>query len=263
MNILFKAKNGWSLTKRELLFSFLLIAIFVVIDIYLYEVIESYISSKNMDYISAVWVQDNETFKNRLYTDERHAIVYGEYEALDPVSFHDLELSDLPTIHKGDYAAVKVVKQHYTRHTRVETYYVNGKPHTRIKTYYSWDTIYSRDLSCKKVSFCGIEFPYETFIVNSYEKLDRIKKGNDRWIYYIEQPKASGLTFLKIENNEIGNNNRIYTEYKNTKEDFELFVEDFTIGDVYKYIFCIIIVLLQLVLIYLFFVNENKWLNDL
>lgn len=263
MNILFKSENGWSLTKRELLFSFLLIAIFVVIDIYLYEVIESSINSSNMNYVSAVWVQDNETFKNRLYTDDRNAIVYGEYNVLDPVSFYDLELTDLPVIPEGEYAAVRVVKQHYTKHTRIETYYVNGKAHTRLRTYYSWDKKYDRDLSCKKVSFCNIEFPYETFIVNSYEELDKITEGHDRWIYYIEKPKASGLTFLKIENNDIGSNNKIYTEYNNTKEDFELFIENFTISEVYKYVFCIALVLIQVGLIYLFFVNENNWLNDL
>ena len=131
--------GSWEMTVREIIFGILLFAIYIIGGLCIYEKIDRAIENHNIKYTAAVWVTDDNTFKNRVYTDSRDAFVYGDWSSIGSVSFAGLRGLDKPA---GQYSFVSCEKEHYTRHTRqvAHTTTVNGKTHTTYKTevYYTW-----------------------------------------------------------------------------------------------------------------------------
>ena len=83
MNYKYRSKvllsfGSWEITVRELIFGILLFAIYIIGGLCIYEKIDRTIEDHNIKYTAAVWVTDDETFKNRVYTHSLDDIVYAD-----------------------------------------------------------------------------------------------------------------------------------------------------------------------------------------
>lgn len=77
--------------------------------------------------------------------------VYGTLEALDPVSYPEID---------GSYMYVEKIKKLYTMHTRTVAHMdANGNTTYTIETYWSWDYAGEESKAASTVSFCEATFP--------------------------------------------------------------------------------------------------------
>lgn len=254
----------WEMTAREVIFGLLLFAIYIIGGLCIYEKIDRKIEDHNAKYNSAVWVTDDETFANRIYSDSRDAFVYGDWSSVGYVTFNDIQSPEKPA---GQYSWVKCEKEHYTRHTRrvAHTRTVNGKSSTYYTTevYYTWDHVWTHFTNVAKIKFAGLIFPYGTVEptgIGVY--LGTNTHGNDRYVYHAEKTEASGIAFTHIEDNGI-QRCTLYTQYKNTPEDFQAFLDRELMGNAARYAFWITFILLGLFGVIMFCYLDNDWLNNL
>ena len=264
--------GDWEMTTREIIFGLLLFAIYIIGGFCIYEVIDRKIENHNAKYNAAVWVTNNDTFKNRLYSDSRDAFIYGEWNSVGYVIFEDLkkQTDRIPSnvkLPEGKFAYVSIKKEHYTRHTRIvaHTTTVNGKTQTVYKTevYYTWDFVWGEENNVKQIKFAGVVFQYGTVKPNkTYKYLGTDTHWNDRYIFDAELTDASGIAFTHIEDNKI-EKCTLHQEYSNTSEDFKKFIDDKLMGNGLRYAFWIVFVLVGVFGVVVFCVLDNDWLNDI
>lgn len=143
------------ITKREVIASFAIVAVMLVLGFILGDKIQDRQNDKNAEYYKAVHIDSAELFQYGMDTNVGNAFIYGDLNAIDTVTFDEIG---------GEYMYVEKVEEHYNRHTRVvtRTRTVNGKTQTYTETevYYSWDYHDSWDKHSKNISFCGIDFDY-------------------------------------------------------------------------------------------------------
>lgn len=254
----------WEMTAREIIFGILLFAIYIIGGLCIYEKIDRAIEDHNIKYTAAVWVTDDDTFKNRVYTDSRDAFVYGDWSSVGSVSFASLRGPDKPA---GSYSYVQCEKEHYTRHTRrvAHTHTVNGKTHTTYTTevYYTWDHVWTDSNHVSSIKFASLTFPYGTVEptgIGIY--LGTKTYGSDRYIYKAEGTSASGIAFTHIEDGGISRCT-LYTNYKNTPEDFQAYLDRELMGNAARYAFWITFIILGIAGVILFCYLDNDWLNEL
>lgn len=262
--------GNWEMTTREIIFGLLLFAIYIIGGFCIYEVIDRKIENHNAKYNAAVWVIDDDTFKNRLYSDSRDAFVYGKWNSVGYVVFEDLkkQTDRIPSNVKfpeGKFAYVSIKKEHYTRHLRTvtKTITVNGKTKTVTEQipYYTWDFMWGEENNVKQIKFAGVTFPYGTVNPNKVHKyLGTDTHGNDRYIFDAELTEASGIAFTHIEDNKI-EKCTLHQEYSNTSEDFKKFLDDRLMGNGLRYAFWIVFVLVGVFGVVVFCVLDNDWLN--
>ena len=257
----------WEITAREVIFGLLFFAIYIIGGLCIYEKIDRKIEDHNAKYNSAVWVTDDETFANRIYSDSRDAFIYGDWSSVGYVTFDSLDVPSYVRKPSGQYSYVSITKERYTRHTRVVPYtnYVNGKTYTTYKTevYYTWDPAWTKRNSVSEIKFAGLVFPYgavEPTDIDVYLETDT--HGSDRYVYHAEKTEASGITFTHIEDNGI-QKCILHTQYKNTPEDFQAFLDKELMGNAARYAFWITFIVLGLLGVIIFCYLDNDWLNNL
>lgn len=259
--------GSWEMTLREVIFGLLLFAIYIIGGLCIYEKIDRKIEDHNAKYNSAVWVTDDETFKNRIFSDSRDAFIYGDWSSIGYVTFDSLDVPSYVKKPAGQYSYVSIEKEHYTRHTRrvPHTHYVNGKAHTTYTTevYYTWDHVWTERNNVAKIKFAGLTFPYGTVEPNQiYRYLGTDTHGSDRFVCKAEVTEASGIAFTHIEDGGILKCT-LHQEYKNTPEDFQSFLDRELMGNAARYAFWIIFVSLGLFGVIMFCYLDNDWLNNL
>lgn len=259
--------GSWEMTLREVIFGLLLFAIYIIGGLCIYEKIDRKIEDHNAKFNSAVWVTNDETFKNRIYSDSRDAFIYGDWSSIGYVTFDSLDVPSSVKKPSGQYSYVSIEKEHYTRHTRQvpHTHYVNGKARTTYTTevYYTWDHVWTRRNSVDKIKFAGLIFPYGTVEPNQiYRYLGTDTHGSDRYVCKAEITEASGIAFTHIEDNGILKCT-LHQEYKNTPEDFQAFLDRELMGNAGRYIFWITFISLGLFGVIMFCYLDNDWLNNL
>jgi hypothetical protein len=241
------------ITKREILGSISIIAIMVMIGLWISGNISEAQMDQNEIYNKAVKIETTEMFEYGMRTNVGNAFVYGQLEAIDPVSYPDIE---------GEYMYVEKVTEKYTRHTRTvtKTRTVNGKTetYTDTETYWSWDRIDSEDKKVKQVKFLGVMFNINKFRIPGSTYIDTIKGGyHIRYKYYGVKAKHTGTIFTELKDNTITNKSELH-KGMTIDETVEYLQSD---GDVL--IFWIFMWLpLTGGLVYWFYQNENKWLED-
>lgn len=270
--VFFQIGYDGEFTLREIFFGIGLVSILSIVGVLIYQKIDSWIEENNAKYLSAVWTTDDETFQNRLKTDSRDAFSFGKWYVIDPVTYDDWEKASGKELRKkptGRYAELRAVKEHWTRHTRVVTYTttVNGKPvtRTRTETYYTWDVVYSKTVSATKVNFCGVDFSYNTIKPDEdFHSLSDCfwSNGFDRWLVYAKGTEAEGIAFVTFNNGHIENSALIQTEYKNTPNDFQKYLNRNLIGNAPRIIFWVVMSIIMIVGFILFGMAENEWLNN-
>lgn len=237
------------ITKREIIASISIIAIMLILGVIISGKISEKIMDSNEIYNKAIKIEDEELFRYGMRTSIGNAFVYGELEVMDPVTYPEIN---------GEYSYIEKVKEEYTMHTRTVTYTDSkGKTKTKTETYWTWDKVGSESVSSEKVKFLGIEFNFTQFLNLEDNYIDTIKESSDiRYKYYGSPAKSMGTIFTTLQNNNIGNDNRIY-ENMSIEETYEYLKE----GIGLLFLFWFAWILLIIVIVYGFYYLDNDWLN--
>ncbi len=236
------------ITKREIIFSSIIIGVMLIIGLVLSDKISDSIVDRNEVYNKAIHIEDNELFEYGMRTNVGNSFVYGDLIAVDPVSYPELE---------GEYLYVEKVKERYTQHTRTVTYKCGKTTCSRVETYWTWDRVGSEEKKSDKVTFLGVEFDFNQFLVPSDEHLTTIKESSHvRYKYYVVPTTVTGTIFTDLRDKNIGGNVSIY--------------ENMTIEEAYDYLitgewgllwlFWILWIIATGGAVYGFYYLENEWL---
>lgn len=178
--------------------------------------ISDHIQSNNEKYTTAVQIEDKEQFEYAMKTNFGNALVYGDFKAVDPVTYPELG---------GSYLFVRKTEENYRRHTRQvsHTKTVNGKTKTYYTTevYYSWDYAGDEEIYSDKITFLGNEFEIKKFNL-PYGQRTELKDGsyyykpytNTR--YYYETLPASFMATIhtNLMEGDIEDNIEMFTNEK-------------------------------------------------
>lgn len=235
--------------KREVIASISIIAVMLIIGVIIHGSISEKIMDSNEKYNKAIKVEDEELFKYGMRTSSGNAFVYGELEVLDSVTYPEVG---------GEYSYIEKVKEEYTMHTRTVTYTdSNGKTQTETETYWTWDEVGSESIRSKKVKFLGVEFDYAQFLNLDSGYIDTIKESSHiRYKYYGSPIKATGTIFTTLQNNNIGNEIKLY-EDMNITETYKYLEE----GNGLLFLFWFIWIIVTTGIVYGFYYLDNEWLN--
>lgn len=240
------------ITKREVLFSVVIICAMLIIGIIISGNINDNVMEKQQEYITALQINDDkDLFEYGMRTNVGNAFVYGELKAVDTVTFDEIG---------GEYSYVEKVKEKYTRHTRTvtKTRTVNGKTQTYTETevYWTWDRVDRWDKHSEKLTFLDVEFDYGTINFPSSDYICTIKESNRiRYKYYGDPIYSIGTIYTNLKDGTIPKS----TMYHNCtiEEALEIKTSDF--GIVF---FWICWVFLTGGVVYGFYYIDNWWLED-
>ena len=244
--------NKFKITKREVLFSIVIISIMLVIGLIIHGNINESLMLKYQKYNTALQIEDNkDIFTYGMSTNVGNAFIHGELKAIDTVTYPEID---------GEYSYVKKIKERYTKHTRyvTKTKKVNGKTVTyrEKETYWTWDEIDRWSQHCEKISFLDVEFEYGK-IDFPYEKyITTIKESSKiRYVYYGTGTEYVGTLYATLTDDTIENTNfHVNKSIDETIEHLESVWE--------LILFWIIWIPLTCGLVFGFYYLDNKWLED-
>lgn len=207
--------NNFEITKREILGSIIIGAALLIIGFFISTVINEHQMDQNEKYNKAVKIDDSEMFEYGMRTNVGNAFVYGNLEAVDPVTYTEIG---------GEYMYIKKEKERYTRHCRVVRYKSGETYHTRTEYYWTWDYVDHESKKSKKVNFCGNTFSIKKIDIPSSDKIKTIKKSSRiRYVYYGVPAKCIGTIFTELKNGTIADNNVFYKDMtiEETNNEFQ------------------------------------------
>lgn len=239
-------------TKREVIFSIVIVSVMLIFGIMLSDKINDSLMNKYEQYNTALQIQDDaELFKYGMRTNVGNAFVHGDLAAVGSVSYPDVE---------GQYGSMTKVTERYTMHTRTvtKTRTVNGKTqtYTEIEHYWTWDAINREHIHVNAITFLGVEFPYGKIDYFPENHIDTIKLSHDlRDVYYGSDLSYTGTIYTVLTDNTISNTtfyaNRTIEETIDSLEvKWQLIV------------FWVVWVLLIGGSVYGFYYIDNRWLED-
>ena len=239
------------ITKRELIASVSIIAVLLLIGTLVSGEISDSMLDKNEIYNKALKIESQELFLYGMRTNVGNAFVYGEYCAVDTVTYPEIG---------GGFMYIEKVKERYTMHTRTVTHTrtVNGhtQTYTTTENYWTWDRVWSEDLHCNKVSFCGVIFDANKIKTPEANYIDTIRESSSvRYKYYGTPTEFVGTIFTVLRDGTISNKSPFYNN-KTIPETVDSLEESFPL-----WIFWIVWVILMGFCIYGFFYLKNKWLE--
>lgn len=250
--------GDFEITKREILASFSIIAVMVLIGLLISTKISEHELDQNEKYNKAVKIDSQEMFQYGLDTNVGNAFVYGDLEAVDTVTYTEIG---------GEYIFVKKIEERYERHEREVTKEDSkGNKYTEVEEYYEWDTEDSESMHVNEIQFCGIIFPYSKFDLPGPSYIDTLygdkvyswKSGEYvkvRFVYYGTNTNFTGTIFTDLRDKTISDNTPFYNNS--------------TIDETIKHlesgggliIFWICWILLIGAAVFGFFYLDNKWLE--
>jgi hypothetical protein len=243
----------WSVTLREVLFSIFLFGVLMLIGSLISGYIKSYAHNKHLVYKQAMQIRNNpDEFKWAMATDVGHVFVEGQLKSIGTVTHPKLNIG------VAEYSAVY---QHYNMHTRtvVRTRTDSkGRTHsyTTTETYWSWDTYKRKHENVTNVVFSGVEFGYKKFILDDYYKCKTVDNGyRDRIVFNYIPSELHGSFFGEIKHKTLNGRitligislDNLYKHYTTTHLNV---------------IFWIFWIVISIALMILFYIFENKWLED-
>lgn len=184
-------------TKREILFSIIIVAVMLMIGFGISDRINDSIMDANRKYDTALQIEnDTDLFQHSMDTDIGYAFVHGDLEAVDTISYPEIE---------GEYSYVRKVKERYTEHEREVTKTDSkGKKYTETETYWTWDKVGSESIHCKNISFAGVQFKYGEIEIPGSEYITTIKESSKiRYKYYGCDTKYTGTLFANLKDDTI------------------------------------------------------------
>lgn len=240
------------ITKREVLFSIVIICVMLVIGLIISDKINDSILEQNQKYNTALQInEDADLFRYGMRTNVGNAFVYGDLTAVDPVSYPEIE---------GSYGSVTKVTERYTMHTRTvtKTRTVNGKTqsYTEIEHYWQWDKINSNHIHASTITFLGVEFPYGTIDGFHESYITTVNTGYHlRDKYYGSEVSYNGTLFTVLGDGTISQ--PIF--YNNSSIETTLNYLTNSHAVVFFWIFWMLLICGA---IYGFLYLDNKWLED-
>lgn len=263
------------ITKRELLFSIIIIIIMLIIGVFISNYMVNEILEENSNYYKAVKINDDNQFKYALDTSVGNILAYGTVKALNPVTMPEIT---------GEWMYLKKITEQYTQKVRIVTKTgANGKTYTKTEIYYEWDAIHSDHLESNQFEFMGVVFDNELnglpMINIDLEQFSTDNKNIYNNCIYTKSPflvnagtiryKFAGVQTSFPATLEVKANNgtlssftggKALNVYPNKNTDAlieELGKKEKLIND----IFWIIWVILITVIVVFFYYKENNWLE--
>lgn len=243
----------WNITLRELVFSILLVGIMMFIGFLISNKIRENANNRILTYRQAMSINDDDLFKHALNTDAGNAFVNGKLIALEPISHPHVE---------GKYLHIHIATQKYTKHTEhYTTTDSKGKVHHHTRSYWTWDTIRNEYFNSENVSYCGVMFPFDKFDYGCVDVNTTIyKKGflsDKREVIRTMPIEFNATTFCKFFNGEMVGKNIMLIP--------NIGIEDYRnrlMKNHWNLAFWMSWTLLTAFLVFLFYVHENQWLED-
>ena len=236
--------NDFTITKREILVSIIIVLLMLVFGFIIHEKISDSIFDAQQQYNTALQINnDTDLFSYGMRTNVGNVFAYGDLKAIDFVSYDDID---------GKYSYIERVKEKYTRHTRIIK---TGKT-TTTQVYYTWDRVGSESKHSKKISFLDIEFDYDKISFPEKSYIDTIKESsNIRYKYYGVGTEYTGTLYATLENDTIYNT----TFYPNYTIEQVLNSKNSNAELVFFWIIWSVIIC---ALVFGFCYIDNKWLED-
>lgn len=235
------------ITKREIIFSSIIISVMLIIGLMLSDKISDSITDRNEIYNKAIHIEDKELFEYGMRTSIGNAFVYGDLVAIDTVSYPEVD---------GDYLYIEKVKERYTQHSRIVSYKCGKRTCTRTQIYWTWDKVGSEEKKSEKVTFLDVEFNFNQFLTPSAEYLTTIKESSRiRYKYYVVPNKVTGTIFTNLRDKDIGEKNLIRINMTSEETYNHL-----TTGKWSLWLFWVIWVSVIGFIVYYFYRLKNKWL---
>lgn len=240
------------ITKREILFSLVIVAIFLIFGFMISEKIDDSLMNKYQEYNTALHIEDDKSmFQYAMKTNIGNSFVHGDLKAIDTVSYPEID---------GEYSYIKKIKERYTKHHRTvtKTRTVNGKTetYTEIEEYWTWDSVESWSQHSEIISFLNVEFPYGTIEFPDYGYITTIRESsNIRYVYYGNPVLCIGTLYANLHDNTITN-----TRFFNNKS-IEQTIEYLESG-IGLIAFWIGWIILIVIILWVFFYIDNKWLEN-
>ena len=245
------------ITKREILSSIVIVLVMLILGLFIHSKIQQNTYDNNEVYYKALKIDNNaEMFNYNMQTNVGNAFVSGSFSGVDTVSY--------PAV-QGEYLYISKETQEYTKHTRTVTYTdEDGEPHTETETYWTWDTVKFEEKRSNNILFENVLFETSKFKLPSPQYLLTERKGfsDIRYIYYGVNSNFTGTILANLKDNTIFNieNEKhpvtIYTS--NLQDTYEQLLNS---GIVVLVFFWIVWVVLMGIVVYDFFIFENKWLE--
>lgn len=237
------------ITKREILFSIVIVLIMLTIGVCISGNINDAIMEKHQEYNTALQIDsDKELFEYGMRTNVGNAFIYGDLKAIDTVSYEEVP---------GEYSYIKKVKEKYTMHTRTVTHTrSDGSTYTTTETYWTWDYAGSWDKHATRITFLDVEFDYGKINFPSTSHIGTIKESSHiRYVYYGSPAECIGTLYTQLGDNTISdssfyNNMTINETIERLESGSEIVV------------FWIVWIVLTGCIVYGFYYLDNNWLED-
>lgn len=249
-------RAGWDfgdfeITKRELLASVSIIAIMLLIGVLISEKISEAQLDTNEKYNKAIKIDTLDLFEYGMRTNIGNAFVYGDLEAVDTVSYPEID---------GSYMCIEKIKEEYTKHTRtVSDYDSDGnKIGEHEEEYWTWDIVNRESLKCEEISFLGHVFTSDKIdIPGDHYYIDTIKESNKiRYKYYGVDTSFVGTIFTDLRFNTITDNTPFYVNM--TIEQTVKYLETGS----YVIFFWIFWIILTGFCVFFFYYADNNWIEN-
>ena len=242
----------FEVTKREVIFSIIIIVAMLGIGMIIGNKISSNIRAKNEVYNKSVTIETNDMFKYGLDTNIGDSFTYGELNAVDTVSVDDIE----------GYMYISRELEEYTRHTKKVRHTNNkGQTYYTTETYYTWDHVRTDSWCNNYVTFCGVSFPTKDFPIPASHHLKTESCGyHKRYNYSVVDAHYVGTLFADLDNNYICKD-RIKPQFR-TNITIDEALKSFTISEWDILFFWIPWIIVIGTVVFGFYYIDNRWLED-
>lgn len=239
------------ITKREILFSVVIICVLIILGIAIGTDINNSYHDEIQRYELALKVEnDPGLFQYAIRSHVGNVFASGTYSAIEPVSFEEFD---------GAYLEIEKVKEVYKQHTRTvtKTRTVNGtiQTYTDVKTYWTWDRSWSKTLKAQAIEFLGIEVQCEDISFGDSQYIDTIyETPHVRYKYYIIPESEYGTLFTNTLDGAV-TSGQFYTGtgIEETIESLESFNP--------VVVFWIFWTMIVAGCVFAFYKLENKWIK--
>lgn len=256
-------------TKREILFSAIVLFVMLAVGFFIGEKIQDNASERAEIYIKAVQIDDADKFNYGMKTNIGNALVCGEFSAIEPVGLPELS---------GEYFALERITEKYVTKTRTVTYTdSNGKTQTRTETYQEWDRVKTEQYLCQEFMIFDAVFSSDklNLDINNRLSLSGIAHGkvrgghlyetsSKRYYYYYLPISFDGTMLANLKDNSFyhpsADNRAVSID---VGKDIESVVESAkNSGKVGIVVFWVVWILLTAGAIFAFVYLDNKWLES-
>lgn len=241
--------GDFEITKREILASIFIIAVMLLVGFVISGKISNYILDRNEKYNKAVKIENSDLFEYGMRTNIGYAFVYGELQAVDTVSYPEIE---------GEYMYVEKVEEHYNMHTRtVTTTDSKGHTHTRTEVYWTWDYAGSEEQICSEISFLGHIFTSNKVDLPSTDYITMIKESSHvRYKYYGVNTEYIGTIFSELRYQTMSDSSPFY-ENSTIDETINQLESDWEL-----WLFWVIWIIIIGLCVFGFYYIDNEWLEN-